>query len=133
MNLCRKKGWSVGEYQDFVEKDGEYRVFFLIKNIFPRLREIFTDDKWSIFEETSQKTRSVKYRAFIFEEKPPNELVKILKEDSALSGNVAIYYLSQLTNDEIICEAWNATGDSVFEEFEEFLKKDLRTNLKPMM
>jgi hypothetical protein len=78
MCLCRKKGWSVSEYQDFVETDGEYRVFFLIKKIFPRLREIFTEDKWSIFEETSHKTSLIKYRAFIFEKKPPNELVKTL-------------------------------------------------------
>jgi len=133
MSHCRKKGWSVGEYQDFVEKDGEYRVFFFIKRIFPRLREIFTEDKWSIFEENSHKSSSVKYRAFIFEEKPPNELVKTLKEDPTLSRNIAIYYLSQLNNDQIICEAWNSTGDSVFDEFEEFLKKELRTTLKQII
>ena len=131
MKKCKKLGWKIGEYRDFIKYEGEYYTFVWIKKSDKRIREILTSDKRSIFEDGRYKVDRTTYRALIFQDDPPQDIIRMIDSNLDLSKHVAIYNCSMLSGKKKVCIALNRTDNMVFSKFEDFLR-ELEISVKPL-
>lgn len=132
MKKCKKLGWKIGEYRDFIKYKDKYYTFVWIRKSDKRIREILTSDRRSIFEDGKYKVGRITYRALIFQDSPPKDIVQMIDNDLDLSKRIAIYDFTKLFGGKNVCETLNKTNNTVFSEFEKFLSRDLKVVLKPL-
>lgn len=129
---CREKGWTTGEFSDFVKLEGKYYCFVWIRSSHHRMiPEILQDNRNSLFEEGGYSTQK-SYRALIFQDLAPFSLICAVSRDHRLSERIAIYDLSPFYKGENVCRSFNRTMALVYQEFEDYLHKRYRIIFKPL-
>jgi hypothetical protein len=80
----------------------------------------------------SYRVVEASYTAWLFSETPSETLVKTVFENSDFFEKIALYDLSPLLKGKNTCVKLNNTDSPVFQEFEHFLKDELKVKLKPL-
>lgn len=130
-NFCKVQGWKTSESEDWIEVGKEYHNFLLARAInLPSFQKIVSNRKCVVREGLSYRVVEASYTAWLFSEPLSEVFVKTISEDSALSDKIALYDLSPILEDKKVCIKINETGSPVFEEFERFLKNELKVAIK---
>lgn len=128
---CKLMGWWASLYEDIVYADGEYHNFFCAKKVYPKTFRVISLSSLYPVRENDMIYRlvSVSYVAWILQEKPPEDIFKMLDEDQRMRRRVAVYDLSEAYSEKPVCIRLNETNSVVFREFERFLKEEYNINL----
>jgi hypothetical protein len=129
---CRFHGWNASENEDWVETDEQYHNFLLTRDIHPSsFKKIVANRKCIIREGSSYQVVDASYTAWLFSEAPAEAIVKMVFENPDLSGRIALYDVSPIFEGKNLCLRLNSTDSNVFQEFERFLKSELKLKVKP--
>lgn len=129
---CRFQGWRISENQDWVETDDQYHNFLWAKDIHPSsFKKIVSNRKCIVHEGLSYRVVDASYTAWLFSETPSEALVNIIFENPDFSERIALYDISPIFEGKSLCVKLNNTDSHVFQEFERFLKSELKIRLKP--
>ncbi len=132
-DLCEFRGWKTSESEDWIEINDKYHNFLWARNVHPSsFRSIVSNQRCVVPEGLSYRVVEASYTAWLFSEAPPEILVKTIFENPEFSRRVALFDLSPLLEGKPLCIKLNHTDSPVFQEFESFLKKDLKVKLKPL-
>lgn len=131
-NFCRFHGWKTSESEDWIEVSKKYHNFLLARAIpLSSFQKIVSNQKCVVREGLSYRVVEASYTAWLFSEPISEAFVKTISEDSTLSGKVALYDLSPLSEEKKVCIKMNNTDSPVFEEFERFLRDELKVTFRP--
>ena len=124
---CQLKGWRTSEQEDWVRTDdNKYHNFLWAQTVHPAtFRKIAANQKCAVRKGVSYQVVDVSYTAWLFSQSPPENLMKIVKENLELSRRTAIYDLSWVYSGKSRCSKLNDTDSVVFKEFEGFLEDEL--------
>lgn len=129
-NRCTSKGWKASSYEDWVEINDEYHNFLWARNIsssaFKRLN---SSRKFVVQENLSYHIVDASYTAWLFSESPSENLTKTVFCNQDFSKRIALYDLSQIFLSEPNIKRFNRTESKVFQEFENFLKSQLKARV----
>lgn len=129
---CKFHGWRTSENEDWVEIDDEYHNFLCAKDIHPSsFKRIVSNRKCIVQEGLSYHVVDASYTAWLFSETPSEILVNIIFENPDFSERIALYDISPIFEGKNLCIKLNNTDSHVFQEFERFLKNELKIKLKP--
>jgi len=132
-DVCRVRGWKTSESEDWVEINDEYNSFLWARDIHPSsFKRIVSNRKCIVQEGLSYHVVDASYTAWLFSEAPSDTLVKTVFENPDFSERIALYDLSPLLEGKNLCAKLNHTGSPVFQEFERFLRNELKVKLKPL-
>jgi len=132
-DVCRVRGWKTSESEDWVEIDDKYNSFLWTRDIHPSSFErIASNRKCVIQEALSYRVVDASYTAWLFSEPPSDTLVKTVFENPDFSERIALYDLSPLLEGKSLCAKLNHTDSPVFQEFERFLRNELKVKLKSL-
>lgn len=132
-NLCRGRGWKISEHEDWVEIDGEYHNFLWARDVHPSsFKKIAANRKCVVREGLGYNVVDASYTAWLFSKTPSETLVKTIFENPDISCSTALYDLSSLLEGKNMCVKLNHTESPVFQEFENFLRDELKIDLKPL-
>jgi len=132
-DLCKFRGWKTSENEDWVEIDHKYHNFLWARDIHPSsFKSIVSNRKCVVREGLSYHVVEASYTAWLFSEAPSETLVKTIFENPDFSRRIALYDLSPLLEGKNLCVKLNHTDSHVFQEFESFLKNELKVKLKPL-
>jgi len=132
-NLCRGRGWKISEHEDWVEIDGEYHNFLWARDVHPSsFKKIAANRKCVVREGFGYRVVDASYTAWLFSKTPSETLVNTIFENPDISCRTALYDLSPLLEGKNICVKLNHTESPVFQEFENFLRDELKIDLKPL-
>ena len=130
-DACRLRGWKTSESEDWVQAGEKYHNFLLTRNIHPSsFKTIVANRKCVIREGLSYRVVEAQYVAWVFSETPSENLVNVLLENPSFTGKVAIYDLSSFTKGKKVCVKLNYTDSPVFKEFESFLEREFKAEIK---
>lgn len=130
--LCKFRGWKTSESEDWVETHNEYHTFLLTRNIHPSsFKNIAANRKFVVREGLSYRVVEAAYTAWLFSETPPDDIANVIFYNPAFSKRVALYDLSPALEGKNLCIKLNHTNSHVFQEFENFLKRELKVKIKP--
>lgn len=130
---CKLHGWKTSENEDWIKTGDEYHNFLWIKNVnSSSLQNIAASKKCAIHEGLFYRVVKATYIAWLFPETPSEALTKIIFESPQLSKTVAFYDLSPILEGKKYCFKINSTDSLVFQEFENFLEKELDVTVKPL-
>lgn len=128
---CRTLGWRTSETEDWIEVNNEYHSFLLTRSVHPSsFKNIVYSKKCVVREGLSYRVVEAKYTAWVFSEAPSRDLIDLVLDDLDVSKRVAIYDLSPLMEGRKLCIKFNKTGSRVFQEFENYLRKELDVKLR---
>lgn len=128
---CKNRGWKTSENEDWIKIDDTYHNFLWAKNVSPTsFKRIVSNAKCVVFEGLSYNVVKSSYMAWLFSETLSEPLIRTMLENPDFSKRVALYDLSPLLEGKNFCIKLNDTDSSVFQEFESYLKKDLKVRLK---
>jgi hypothetical protein len=131
MGSCKSHGWKTSESEDWVEADAKYHNFVWARGIhLTSFKRIASNRKCVIREGLSYHVAEASYTAWLFSESPSETLIRTVFETPDYSRSTAIYDLSPLLNGKSLCVKLNDTDSPVFQEFENFLKKELKLKIK---
>lgn len=132
-DLCNFHGWKTSESEDWIEFDDKYHNFLWTRDVHPSSFErIVSNKKCVVREGLSYRIVEASYTAWLFSEAPSEILVKTIFENPDFSRRIALYDLSPLLEGKNLCVKFNHTDSPVFQEFESFLKNELKVKLKPL-
>ena len=132
MDSCKLRGWKTSESENWIEVDAKYHNFILTRDVHPAsFKRIAANRKCVIREGVSYHVVDASYTAWLFSEPPSKALVKTVFENSDFSRRMALYDLSPLLEGKNLCVKLNYTDSPVFQEFENFLKGELKVKIKP--
>jgi len=132
-DLCKFRGWKTSESEDWVEIDDKYHNFLWARDVHPSsFKRIVSNRMCVVRERLSYHVVEASYTAWLFSEAPSETLVKAIFENPDFSKRIALYDLSPLLEGKKQCVRLNHTDSPVFQEFESFLKNELRVELKPL-
>jgi len=130
---CKFRGWKTSETEDWIEIGDNYHNFLYTRDVHPSsFKRIVSNRKCVIQEGLSYRVVETSYTAWLLSETPSEALVKTIFENPEFSSRIAIYDLSPLLEGKNLCVKLNYTDSPVFQEFENFLKKELKVKLKPV-
>jgi len=133
-DLCRSHGWKSSEKDDWIEIKNEYHNFLWTRNINPStFKRIATNRKCVVREGLSYRVVKASYTAWLLSEAPSETLVEAIFENPDFSKRIALYNLSPILEGKNLGFKINHTDSPVFEEFEGFLEKELKVELKPII
>jgi len=119
---CQKYGWKTSENEDWVYANENYHNFIWTRTIHnSTFRKVNTTQKCAIKEGTTYKVVETAFTAWLFIQKPSEELINSLTETPNLIRKTAIYDLSEIYQGNPVCNRYNRTNSVVFQKFEEFL------------
>jgi hypothetical protein len=131
--VCNFHGWRTSESEDWIKIDDEYHSFLWARDVpLSSFKRIVSDRKCIVPEALSYRVVEASYTAWLFSETPPEALVKTVSDNPDFSGRVALYDLSLVLKGEKVCVKLNNTDSPVFQEFEHFLKDELKVKLRPL-
>ena len=129
---CQSRGWKTSS-EDIVKINGEYHDFIGAQTThLSTFRKITSSGKRTISDGESYQIVDVTFTAWVFQRKPPAQLIKALSKDSQLSRNTAVYDLSRIYEGNPLCLIINETASPVFKAFEEFLNRTYGVKLQPL-
>jgi len=132
-DFCKFHGWKTSESYDWVEINDKYHNFLWTRDIHPSsFKSIVTNRKCVVREGMSYRIVEASYTAWLFSKTPSETLVKTIFEDPDFHKTIALYDLSPLVKGKKSCNKLNHTDSPVFQEFENFLKNELKVELKPI-
>lgn len=132
-DFCKFHGWKTSESYDWVEINDKYHNFLWTSNVHPSsFKSIVTNRKCVVREGLSYRVVEASYTAWLFSETPSKTLVETIFENPDFSKGIALYDLSPLVKGKNLCVKLNHTDSPVFQEFENFLKNELKVKLKPL-
>ena len=132
-DVCRVRGWKTSESEDWIEIDDKYNSFLWARDIHPSsFKRIVSNRKCVVQEGLSYRVVEASYTAWLFSETPSETLVKTVFENPDFSERIALYDLSPLLEGKNLCVKLNHTDSPVFQEFERFLRNDLKVKFKPL-
>lgn len=124
--LCRLRGWKASESEDLIRVGDEYHNFLYARDIHPSsFKKIASNRKCAVKEGLSYRIVEAAYTAWLFLEPPSKTLLKDILENPEFAEHVAVYDLSPLLEGKNFCAKINETESPVFQEFENFLEKEL--------
>jgi hypothetical protein len=130
---CSFRGWKTSENEDWIKIDDEYHNFLWARDVHPSsFKRIVSSSKCVVREESSYKVVKASYTAWLFSETPSESLVKTISENPDFFEKIALYDLSPLLRGKNTCVKLNTTGSPVFQEFEHFLRDELKVRFKPL-
>lgn len=130
---CRSKGWKTSEHEDWVRMESEYHNFLWTRTINPStFRKIAEARKFAIREGVAYQVIDVAYTAWLLSEPLTDELIETIVENPTIAQRTALYDLSWLHSNKLICLKLNKTDSEVFREFESFLEKKWGVELRPV-
>lgn len=131
--LCMDRGWKTSESEDWIEINDKYHNFLWAKDVHPSsFKKIASNRKCVVREGLSYRVVDASYTAWLFSETPSEVLVKTVFESPDFSGRIALYDVSPLLEGKSLCIKLNHTDSLVFQEFERFLRDQLKVKLKPL-
>jgi len=132
-DMCSFRGWKTSENEDWVEMDNHYHNFLWARDIHPSsFKKVVSSKKCVIQEGLSYRVVEASYTAWLFSKAPSETLLKTVAEDPTFYGKVALYDLSPILEGRNVCLRANHTDSPVFEEFERFLRDELKVKIKPL-
>lgn len=132
-NLCKSHGWKTSEKDDWVETKKGYHNFLWARSIHPSsFRRITANRKCVVREGLSYRVVEPSYTAWLLSESPSEILIKAISENPDFSKKIALYNLSPISEGKNLGFKLNHTDSPVFQEFENFLKKELKVKLSPI-
>jgi hypothetical protein len=132
-DACNFHGWRTCKSEDWIKIDGEYHSFLWTREIHPSsFARIVSNRKCITHEGLSYHVVEASYTAWLFSESPPEAVIKTVFDNPEFSGRIALYDLSLVLKGEKVCVKLNNTDSPVFQEFEHFLKDELKVELKPL-
>jgi hypothetical protein len=130
---CKSRGWRTSESEDWVEIKDDYHNFLWTKDVHPSsFKKIAANKKCIVREGLTYRVVEAAYTAWLFSNEPSEALNRIVLENPDFTNRIAIYDLSPLLEGKNLCGRLNCTESFVFQEFESFLKNELRVRLKPL-
>lgn len=130
-DACRFRGWKTSETEDWVEISNEYHTFLLARKIHPSsFKNIAANRKCVVREGSSYRVVEASYTAWLFSETPPDEVANVIFCNPDFSKRIALYDLSPICEGKDFCLKLNHTESLVFNEFEKFLKKELKIKIR---
>jgi len=133
-DFCKFRGWRTSESEDWIEIDDNYHSFLWTKDIHPSsFKRIVSNRKCIVREGLSYRVVDASYTAWLFSETPSKTLVKMIFENPEFYGKIALYDLTPLFEGKNLCIKLNHTDSPVFQEFERFLRNELKIKLKPLL
>ena len=132
-DLCKLHGWKTSEKDDYIEMKNEYHNFLWARSIHPSsFKRIVANRKCVVREGLSYRVVEASCTAWLFSEAPSETLIKAISEDPDFSKRIALYNLSPILEGKNLGFKLNNTDSPVFQEFENFLEKELKVKLKPI-
>jgi hypothetical protein len=133
-DACNFRGWKTSENEDWIKIDDEYHSFLWARNVHPAsFKRIAASGKCVVPEGLSYKVVKASYTAWLFSEAPSETLLKTISENPEFFERIALYDLSLLLKGKNICVKLNSTDSPVFQEFEHFLRDELKVKFKPLL
>lgn len=129
---CRSNGWETSETEDWIKtNNGKYHNFLWIQTIYPSTFErIISNHKCGIRRNISYEVVDVSYIAWLFKERPSEDIISRVKSNPDWLMKTALFDFSCAYNGGNICRKLNKTNSAVFIEFENFLTNEWNLNLK---
>jgi hypothetical protein len=132
-DCCKFRGWKTSESEDWIEIDEKYHNFLWARDVHPSsFKSIVSNRRCVVREGLSYHVVEASYTAWLFSETPSETLVKTVFDNPNFSKRIALYDLSPLLEGKNLCVKLNHTDSPVFQEFENFLKTELKVELKPL-
>ena len=132
--FCEFHGWRTSESDDWIETKDGYHNFLWTRTIHPSSFErIATNRKCVIREGLSYRVVEASYTAWLLSESPSKTLIKAITENPDFSGKIALYNFSPMLEGKNSGFKLNHTDSPVFQEFEKFLRKELKVKLSPIL
>lgn len=132
-DCCRFHGWKTSESEDWVEIDDQYHNFLWARDVHPSsFKSIVSSRRCVVREGLSYRVVEASYTAWLFSETPSETLVRTVSDDPNFSKKIALYDLSPLLEGRNLCIKLNNTDSPVFQEFESFLKNELKVKFKSL-
>jgi hypothetical protein len=133
-DLCKFHGWKTSEKDDWIETENGYHNFLWARNIHPSsFKSIAASRKCVVREGLSYRVVEASYTAWLLSEEPSETLVKTIFENPDFSKKMALYNLSPVLEGKNLGFKLNHTDSTVFQEFENFLEKELKVKLNPIL
>lgn len=133
-DLCTFHGWKTSEKDYWIETEDGYHNFLWTRNIHPSsFKSITANRKCVVQEGSSYHVVEASYTAWLFSETPSQTLLKTVFENPGFSKTTAIYNLNPALEGEKTIFKLNHTDSPVFQEFENFLKNELKVKLEPII
>jgi hypothetical protein len=130
-DVCRFRGWKTSESEDWIELDDKYHNFLWARDVHPSsFKRIISNRKCIVREGLSYHVVEASYTAWLFSETPSEALVKTIYDNPSFSKRIALYDLSPLLEGKNQLVKLNYTDSPVFQEFENFLKSELKVKVK---
>jgi hypothetical protein len=130
---CNFHGWRTSESEDWIKIGDEYHSFLWAKDVhLSSFRRIVSNRKCVVPEGLTYRVVEASYTAWLLSETPSETLVKAVFDNRDFSGRIALYDFSLVLKGEKVCTKLNNTDSPVFQEFERFLKDELKVKLKPL-
>ena len=130
---CRFRGWKISEEEDWIEVDDKYHNFLLARNVHPSsFKSILSNRKCVVREGLSYRVVEASYTAWILSEAPSETLLREISENPNFHDKIALFDLSPIFEGKKFCIRLNYTDSLVFQEFENFLKNELKVKLKTL-
>jgi hypothetical protein len=128
-------GWETCETEDWIQtEDGKYHLLLWTKTIHSSTFEkIVTKGKCGINRGVTYDVVEIEYICWLFQEKPPANLIKWIKENPELKHKTAIFDLSCTYTGGNTCQRFNQTQSNVFKKFEKFLEEEWNIDLRPII
>ncbi len=131
---CRFHGWKTSEKDDWIETKNGYHNFLWTKNVHPSsFKSIAANRRCIVQEDSSYCVVEASYTAWLLSEAPSETLIKTIFENPDFSKKVALYNLSPMLEGKNLGFKLNHTDSPVFQEFENFLRKELKIELTPIL
>jgi hypothetical protein len=132
-DACRVRGWRTSESEDWIEINDKYHSFLWARDIhLSSFNRIVSNRKCVVREGLSYRVVDASYTAWLFSETPSEILVKTVFENPNFSERIALYDLTPLLEGKNLCIKLNHTDSPVFQEFERFLRNELKVKFKPL-
>jgi hypothetical protein len=132
-DCCKFRGWKTSETEDWIEIDEKYHNFLWARDVHPSsFKSIVSNRRCVVREGLSYRVVEASYTAWLFSETPSETLVKTVFDNPNFSKRIALYDLSPLLEGKNLCVKLNHTDSPVFQEFENFLKTELKVELKAL-
>jgi len=133
-DACKSYGWKTCENEDWVEFDGKYHNFLCARNVTPSsFKKLTTNPKCIVRDSLCYRVVEASYTAWLFSETPSEDLIRAIFENPEVFKQAALYDLSPLLEGKNTCVKLNHTDSPIFQEFEQFLKNNLKVTLKTIM
>jgi len=130
---CRCRGWKTSESEDWVEIDDNFHNFLWAKGVhISSFKRITSKRKCVVREGISYRVVEASCTAWLFSEKPSENLLKTVLENPDFASRTALYDLSLMLEGKNSCVRLNLTDSPVFQEFESFLQNELKVKIEPL-